>query len=93
MPGEGGTGLFNPLKAQTFAQLVEGIARIIFMVGFPIAVIFIIYSGLLFVTARGNEEELKKAKRTFTWAVIGAAILLGAEVIAIAVRELINSLQ
>lgn len=88
-----GAGLDNPLKADTFAKLVEDIANIVFMVGFPIAVIFIIYSGLLFVTARGNEEDLKKAKRTFLWAVIGAAILLGAKIIAMAVKELIESLQ
>ncbi|MEW5908047.1 MAG: TrbC/VirB2 family protein [Patescibacteria group bacterium] len=89
---QGGEIICNPLNAQSFSQLVEGIADIVFKIGFPIMVIFIIYAGLLFVTARGNEEDLKKAKRTFFWALIGSAIILGAKLIAIAIRNLITSI-
>jgi len=86
-----GGGLSNPLKSCTFADLVQSIAKLAVQIGIPIAAIFIIYSGLLFVTARGNEEQLKKAKTNFIWAMIGTAILLGAWVIASAISETIKS--
>jgi len=93
-PGEGtcgkGEGLTNPLNACSISQLVESIAALAAKIGIPIAAIFIIYSGLLFVTARGNEEQLKKAKTNFMWAMIGTAILLGAWVIAKAISETIK---
>jgi hypothetical protein len=86
----GENALTNPLKSETIAQLVENIAALAAKIGIPIAAIFIIYSGLLFVTARGNEEQLKKAKTNFMWAMIGTAILLGAWVIAKAISETIK---
>lgn len=91
----GGTGgsLSNPLQAQSFAELVEDIAKLAAQIGIPVAAIFIIYSGLLFVTARGSEEQLKKAKTNFMWAMIGTAILLGAWVIARAISETIRGLN
>lgn len=87
---QGETGLTNPLKSQTIAELVENIAKLAAQIGIPVAAIFIIYSGLLFVTARGNEEQLTKARKNFMWAMIGTAILLGAWVIAKAISETIK---
>jgi len=62
-------------------------------VGGIVVVLMIIYSGFLFVTARGNEEQLKVAKRSFTYAAIGAAILLGAKAIALAIQSTVNALR
>ena len=85
-----GTTLTNPLNAQSFSDLVLSIAKLAAQIGIPIAAIFIIYSGLLFVAARGNEDQLIKAKTNFMWAMIGTAILLGAWVIAKAIKETIQ---
>lgn len=90
-PGETGSGLGNPLNSESFAELIESIAKLAAKIGIPIAAIFIIYSGLLFVTARGNEKQLETAKASFTWAIIGTAILLGAWVIASAIEATIRS--
>ncbi len=84
--------LVNPLESDTFAELVENIAKIVAQIGFPIAALAIIYSGFLFVSARGNEKQLEDAKRTFFWTIIGTAILLGAWAIAIAVQTFITEL-
>lgn len=95
--GVGGTGgsakLDNPLGVDSFAGLIAAIANIIMKVGIPIAAIFLIYSGLMFVTARGSEDQLKKAKNTFMWTVIGTGILLGAVVIAKGIEATITSLK
>jgi len=86
-----GEGLKNPLKSCTFAALVENVAKIVAQIGFPIAALAIIYSGFLFVSARGNEKQLEDAKRTFLWTIIGTAILLGAWAIAEAVQLFITT--
>ena len=41
-----------------------------------IAVAFLIYAGVLMVTAGGNEEQVGKAKKVITYAVIGIVIIL-----------------
>jgi len=82
----------NPLDADTLAELVEGIANIVAIIGAIIAVIFIILSGAMFVFARGNEEKITKAKSMLIWTVVGTAVLMGAWAIANAVIELIASI-
>ncbi len=89
-PNEG--GLVNPLSSDTFEALITNIANIMMKIGIPIAGIFIIYSGLKFVTARGNEQKLAEAKKTFYWTIIGAGILLGAVVIAEAIKATVSGL-
>lgn len=58
--------------------ILEGMLRI----GLPVIALAIVYSGFLFVFARGNPEKLTKAKNAFLYTSIGAAILLGSWAIA-----------
>ncbi|MCF7835687.1 MAG: pilin [Candidatus Marinimicrobia bacterium] len=89
---QGESGLKNPIKYDSFDKFIKAIAEVIMEIGGVLAVIFIIWSGYLFVTARGNEEQLKKAKTTFLWTIVGTAVLLGAYVVATAVVEFVTSL-
>ena len=41
-----------------------------------IAVAFLIYAGVLMVTAGGNDEQIGKARKIITYAVIGIVIIL-----------------
>ncbi len=82
----------NPIGSETFTEFVDKILQVVVEIGYVVVVFFIVYSGFLFVSARGNEEQLKKAKTAFLWTVIGAAIVLGAQVleksIAVTIEEL-----
>jgi hypothetical protein len=89
------TKLVNPLAGngvndlQGFIKLLlEGALKI----GIPIVALAVIYSGFLFVFARGNSEKLGDAKKALFNSIIGAAILLGswaiAEMISITVTGL-----
>ena len=89
---EGISQLKNPIQAGTFGQVVEKFAELLTKIGIPIATVFLIYAGLLFVTARGNDEQLKKAKETFKWTIVGTAILVGAYAIASAVVDFAGKL-
>lgn len=84
----------NPLgNTTTFGAVIQNLARAITYVGVPLAGIFIIYSGFLFVTARGSDEQLTKAKTTFFWTIVGTILIIGAWAIASAINEFARSLR
>ncbi|MCR4330773.1 MAG: pilin, partial [Patescibacteria group bacterium] len=87
------TTLQSPLGGvSNLNNLIEKILEVVVDIGTPIAVLFIIYAGFLFVTAQGNETKITKAKNAFTWAIIGTAVLLGAWVLALAIEGTIGNL-
>jgi len=84
--GEGGVGdpggLQNPLRFETLDRFFVELLDVLVQVAFPLVVLAVIYTGFLFVTARGDREQLEKAKKAFAWTVVGALIVLGAAAIA-----------
>src|SRR3989338_1851967 len=86
----------NPIKyggIQTIPDLLLALVDLVFLIGVPIVVIFIIYGGFLFVKSGDNESELAKAKNVMTWTLVGALVLLGAKAISLAIQGTITSLQ
>lgn len=88
--------LVNPLKSggvEDIPTLVEKILEIVLKIGTPIIALAIIYAGYLFIAAQGNPTKLETAKKTLVYVVIGAAILLGAYVIAETVVGTVNAIR
>ncbi|MBX4215495.1 pilin [Candidatus Parcubacteria bacterium] len=99
-PTSAGSGSNNPVTGQfrnplngvdNLPTLLGRILQIVVRLGAYVAVLFIIWSGFLFVKAQGNTEALSEAKTTFFYTMIGVGILLGAEAIAYALTSTINS--
>ena len=65
----------NPLGASNFTELIGKIVVWIANIGIAVAVIVIIYAGLLFMTSGGNEEKITQAKKALTWSL--AILLMG----------------
>jgi len=85
--------LKNPLGENTDLLILLGrLVDVLIKYGVVIAAFFIIYSGFLFVTARGNEGKIETAKNTFLYTVLGSAVLLGAKVIIALVAETVKTL-
>lgn len=82
----------NPLKSNlnTVAGFTEAFLRAVVYILFPIAVVFVVYSGFLFISAQGNSDDLAKAKRNFFWTVIGVGLLLGAWALAVLIKGTID---
>lgn len=78
----GTSGLQNPIGENSFADIVSAILDVVVTVGAVLVVLAIIYAGYLFVTAQGNSEKIEDAKKTFLWTVVGAVVLLGAELLS-----------
>lgn len=86
----------NPLKgnATDLKTLLNSIINnVIIPIGGVVVVIMIIYAGFLYVTARGAPDKIKTAHQAILWAVVGAAILLGASVVSKAIETTINQLK
>jgi Type IV secretion system pilin len=81
--------LDNPLKVGSIAELLEAILNIVIVLATPIIVFFIIYSGFLYVTARGNAEQIKQASNALLYAVIGGVVIIGSVAIATIVKNLV----
>lgn len=60
--------------------VITGIETLLGFVGL-IMVIFIIYGGFVWMTAGGNEDRVKDAKKTITSAAIGVVIIICAYII------------
>lgn len=86
--------LLNPIgdNNMTIVDVIVKIIKFAITVGIPLVAIAIIYSGLLFVTARGNDAQLETAKNAFTFAVIGGAILLGSWIFAKLIKDVIEGI-
>ncbi len=81
----------NPLsEINDIPTLITTIVDAITTIGYYIVVIFIIYAGFKFVTARGNDKELGDAKNIFLWTVIGAAVLLGASILSTVIKNTVT---
>jgi threonine/homoserine/homoserine lactone efflux protein len=60
-------------------SITDAIYRVtnwLFAILMSLAAVFLIYGGVLFVTASGNEEQIAKARKTLTYALIGVAVAL-----------------
>lgn len=86
--------LDNPLGSGTtdLYQFIKKLMGIVVQVAIPVAAIFIVYAGFLYVTARGDTEKIKTAHTTFLWTVIGTGVVLGAWVIITAIQATIHQL-
>ena len=85
--------LCNPIKFGTIPEFIEALLGIVLQIGVPVAAFFLIYSGFLFVFARGDVDQIKQAKSTFMWTVVGTAVLLGAWVLAKAIGGTIEQIR
>lgn len=85
--------IVNPIPNITSVPgLIQIILTGVLRVGIPVIALAVIYSGFLFVSARGKPEELTKAKDSLLYTLIGAAILLGSWAIAVMIQNTVTGL-
>jgi hypothetical protein len=63
---------------QTLPQIVGGVIQVALGLIGVVLLVLLIYSGYLWMTAQGNEEQVKKAKSMLRNAVIGMIIIFAA---------------
>jgi len=89
-----GGPISNPLGSiESISALVTKILDIVVQIGLPAIALAIVYTGFLFVAARGNDTKLTQAKTTLLWTVIGAAVILGVFVIQTVIEGTVTELR
>jgi uncharacterized BrkB/YihY/UPF0761 family membrane protein len=73
-----GTGTGGSDLQTIFLSILDVVQTILIMV----STLYIIYAGFTFVIAKGDPEKIKKARAALFWGLIGAALVLCAEVLA-----------
>lgn len=85
--------LENPLQFSSIQDFLKGLLGAVMYIGLPIIALVIVYSGFLFITARGNSEKIKQAIYNFQWVVIGTGVFLGAWALTGIIAGTINMLR
>lgn len=78
----------NPLRYDTFQELVTAIIKFIFNLSLWVAPIMFIVAGFYYITAAGDPEKIKTAKNILIYTAIGLIIVISAR----ALVELFQSL-
>jgi hypothetical protein len=67
----------NPIPSVGSASsLIETVMELVMKIGIPLLVIMVVYSGALYLFARGNPNKIKEAHTALTYTLIGGVILL-----------------
>ncbi|MGB8815706.1 MAG: hypothetical protein WCC74_00495 [Minisyncoccia bacterium] len=82
----------NPLKVDNITDFISLVLTQIVKVGAVISVIFLVYVGWMFVEARGDTTKISKAREALWGTVIGIALLLGAQVLAVIIKGTVDAL-
>lgn len=72
----------NPISVNSIPDLVQTILEGLIKIGIPLLVVMIVYSGWLYLFARGDPGKIKSAHDMFLYTLLGGAILLAAWAIA-----------
>jgi hypothetical protein len=83
--------LNNPIKVDSIQELLNLILKLVIIIATPIVVLFIVFAGFKYVTARGNPGEIEQASQALTYAIIGGVLIIGAVAIAEIIKNLVNS--
>ena len=79
------------IKPKDFNGLLVSILEFLIVIATPIVVLFIIYSGFMYVTARGNAQQVGQATRSLTYAIIGGVLIIGAVAISVVIKNLVGA--
>ncbi|MEK7613762.1 MAG: hypothetical protein AAB439_02725 [Patescibacteria group bacterium] len=92
--GEGSGGLQNPLQFCTLTDFLSALLGAVIQIAFPIIVLFIVFIGFRFVqeSAAGNAEKMKELRGLLFWAIVGALLILGAQVLSYAIDATVQQL-
>lgn len=64
------------LPQMTFTEMVITIINYILYIVGIIALIFLIYGGITYIISGGNEDQIEKAKKIITFAIVGLIVVI-----------------
>ncbi|HVT75026.1 MAG TPA: hypothetical protein VHD69_01235 [Candidatus Paceibacterota bacterium] len=84
----------NPLEGvNSISDLIYKIVKVVVDLSYVVIAFFLLLSGFKFVTAQGNDKKLDEAKSTFFYTIIGAALVIGSQVIVSIIQGIFKGLN
>jgi hypothetical protein len=80
---------FNPFKLALPGLVSKVLVNTMLLCGI-VAIFMIVLNGFRYMTARGNDDQIKLAKSGLTWSLLGLVIILFAYVIISAIANLLG---
>lgn len=83
----------NPLsKTTTLSQVILNVVSIVRILLIMAAVLYLLYAGFMFVTARGEPAKIVKARNALLWGCVGIALILSAQVLITTLQNTVNGI-
>ncbi len=82
-----GNGTDGGTDLKTIFMNVLDVAQTIMIM---VATLYLLFAGFMFVTAKGDPAKLKKAQNALLWGLIGAGLILTAEVLALGIGDTVK---
>ena len=73
--------LQNPIGETSISKIIGKIIQVILGLVGTISLVMFIYAGVVWLTARGNSEAIKKGRDTMVWAVVGLLVVFSSYII------------
>jgi len=83
-----GVTIENPLRAQSFWDLIDKLIDFIFYLAIAVAPIMFIVAGFYFITAAGDPEKVNTAKKMILWVLIGLLVVFLAKALIVFFGEM-----
>jgi hypothetical protein len=80
----------NPLKYNSFEQLLSGISNFVFKIAMVLAPLMLVIAGLLWVTSAGDPKRVETAKNMALYTIIGLAVILLASGLVAVLKSIIG---
>ncbi len=82
-----GNGTDSSTDLRTIFMNILDVAQTLMIMA---ATLYLLYAGFMFVTAKGDPARLKKAKDALLWGLVGTALILTAEVLALGIGDTVK---
>ncbi len=86
------TGISNPLKTNDLIKFISDALSEIVKVGAVLCVLALVFVGFKYVSAMGNSDKISKAHDMLLWTIVGIALLLGAQVLAVIIKGTVDAI-
>lgn len=88
--GVSGIEIENPLKYESFTELIYNIINFLFYLAIPITSLMIVISAFYFLTSAGDPKKVDTAKKMIIWALVGLIILFLSGAIADLLKKMLG---
>lgn len=70
------TNITNPLSSDDFTTLITNFLQWLLGIAGGLALLMIIYGGVLYITSIGDQQKMETGKKVVTWTLFGLIIIL-----------------